>query len=218
MQINFNSYPLEVRRENKYLHQALGSEHNKPRYQWAFSDDLMMPMVLLENGKQIYDYHCACGVNVSVHSADCQFSVPRARWEMRNLAYNMKSVWVLVKWTPPEAEKEDWEAVFGSMPYPEGGYYIPVSAKNHCVFIPGGDMPYRETSEMFVAAVRKHAQKTPKQHIDDIRAAWDKTSESTKEEWRQKFKDAFPVHEGFPGKKENWSAGGVGESPVLVTK
>lgn len=215
MQINFDSYPAEVRKQNRYLREALGSEENHARYQWAWSGDLVMPMVLMDDESHvIYDYHCACGVNVSVHSAECTFSVPRARWEIRNLAFGIEQSWVFVRWQWPECQKDVWEAHYGSLPYPEGGYFIPVSDGVKCIWVK--DIPYRQTSELMVAAVREHQKKTAKQHAQAIRDRWDAGSVARRERLIEQFKEAFPVHEGFPGKKENWSQGGIGESPVLA--
>lgn len=216
MQILFESYPKEVRSENRYLLSALGSEYGHPRYQWAWAADLMMPMVLMDEKSQfIYDYHCACGINASVHSATCQFTLPRKRWEMRNIAFNMTNAWVFVTWRPPECTKDDWESEFGSVPYPEGGYFIPVSSRTNCVHIPGGAIPLRETSQACVASIRQHAKKSAKQHTQDIADGWAQEKKDRRANRIIEFKDAFPVHEGFAGKKENWSHGGTGESPVL---
>ncbi len=218
MQINFDSYRASIRKENKYLREALGSEEGHPRYQWAFSNDLMMPMIVLdEQSHIIYDYHCACGVNITVHTDErCNWTVRRARWEMRNLAFGMKDVWVMTKWKAPEVEQAVWEEHYGSVPYPQGGYFVPVSAKQHCLYIPGGSEPFRETSEMVVQAIRKHFKKTAKEHARDIADNWDKLDAQKQIEWLDRIKNVALVHEGFPGKKENWSAGGIGESPALA--
>lgn len=217
MQINFNSYPREVQRENKYLRQALGVDQGNPRYQWAWAGDLNMPIVLLdENSKIIYDYHCACGINVSVHSATCAWTVPRARWEMRNIAFRMDNEWIFVKWSPPESSREDWESTFGSIPYPEGGYFKPVSNGEICIHI--SSIPYRQTTELIVSRVREHFKKSGREHAQDILNKWDKMDAERIARNTMRFKDAFPVHEGFPGKKENWSHGGVGDSPNLASK
>lgn len=217
MHIPFDSYPRAVRKENKYLLEALGSEHGNARYSWAWSGDLMMPTIMMdEESKVLYDFHCACGINASVHAATCNFSVPRAKWEMRNLLATVRNQWVLVKWRAPEADREAWEETFGSVPYPDGGYYMPVSTKTECIHFP--QAPDRIMSQLIVSMVREHFSRTAKARTQDIKDNWDRMDKERFMRNVDRFKDAFPVHEGFPGKKENWSHGGVGESPVLVTK
>lgn len=219
MQIRFESYPAEVRRENKYLWQALGSDQGRPRYQWAFSDDLNMPLPVMKEGGEVeYDFHCACGVNTSVHSANCNWSTPRMKWTLTNIAFGLNGVWVFVKWKAPEETREDWERIYGSYPYPEGGYYTPVGDLVRCIHIPGGDMPLHSTSEYVVQATREHLKKSAKEHTKAISDRWDRMDKEKRLEREYMFKNAAVPHEGFAGKKENWSAGGIGDSPVLVTK
>ena len=214
MYINFDNYAPEIRKENRYLRQALGSEEGHARYQWAWAADLMMPMVIMDDqNRVIYDYYCACGRNVSIHEASCKFTAPAPKWAMRNLAFGLLNKWVFVKWSPPEADREDWHACYGSLPYPEGGYYVPVSAKQHCIAV--DEYPFRQSSERIVQEIRKHSRKTAKQHCQDIVDKWNRLDAERKRNLKMRFIDLFPVHEGFPGKKENWSAGGTGESPVL---
>lgn len=213
MNIPFQTYPRAVKSENRRLKEILGYREGYPWYQWAWSEDLWMPTIKVDElGQPIYDYHCACGVNVSVHSATCSFTAPKPAWEMIKLVNNMKDKWVLCVWVRPEFSPSEWEHFFGGSPYPENGYYFPVGTATQCIATIG--IPERATTDECARHIKEHFSVSAKER-----------SRKTKENWKQKdiarrrvyeimVRDAFPVHEGFPGAKENWSAGGIGPSPV----
>lgn len=208
------SYPSAIRRENEYLARELGNEHGKPRYQWAWSEDLQMPMVMLdEESKTILDYHCFCGVNVAVHSAACKFTVPRKRWQMRKLAPNKHDQWILCRWMPPEASRDDWESMFGTTPYPTEGHLVPVGDPEKCIALAPGQVPYRQSSELIVCHIKEHFTKTGAQRNKELEDHWIDREAKKKEDLRLQCIDAFPVHTGFPGDREEWSHGGMPDVP-----
>ncbi len=214
MQIPFDTYPTAVKSENKWLRRSLGVVCEHPRYQWAWSEDLLMPMVVLADfGAVEMDYHCVCGVNVSIHNSSCNFTAPRPKWEMRKLTMAMKNKWVMTCWKRPEATQADWERLFGGTPYPAGGYYSPVGTATQCLAV--HSVPFRQTSEAIAKAIKEHFSKTSKQRNQDTRDNWDRMDAEKIALYKDMLTNAFPVHSGKPGQKEDWSAGGIGPSPVV---
>jgi hypothetical protein len=208
------SYPLSVRRENELLARELGYEFGNQRYCWAWSEDLVMPMIMLTEENRIeYDYHCACGINVSAHNAACEFSVPRAKWEMRKLAPRLQDQWVMCRWMKPECAQADWEHMFGSVPYPAGGYRVPIGDTGKTIALKPGQTPYRQTTELIIRHIKEHFTKTGKQRNEETRDNWKANEIKQEEEYRLRCIDAFPVHTGFPGDKEEWSQGGMPDVP-----
>lgn len=213
--------PLSVSRENELLARELGYEYGHPRYKWVHSSSLTMPMVITDDttGAVLYDYHCICGIGVSVHRVDCKFTLPKPRWEMRNLVPESDDQWILCRWLPPGFDKEEWESTFGGVPYPASGYFFPVGDPQKCIKLPSGQVPFRPTTELCIAAIKEHFSKTARQRSAEQREKWDKNSEHFREETRLRCIDAFPVHEGYPGEKHGWSHGGLPEveSPNVRT-
>lgn len=210
---------FSIRRENDYLRQELGSEHGQQRYRWAWSADLLMPMILVDDdGKIIYDYICGCGKNLAVHAADCTtFTLPKAQWEVRSLVPRLKDQWVLCRWQAPEASRDDWDSSFPGQPYPTSGYLIPVGDAEKCVCIPAGQIPYRATTDLCIQSLRDHFSKTGAQRNAETKEKWAADEEKELATLELRCKDAFPVHEGWPGEKHEWSHGGMPEvdSPNL---
>jgi hypothetical protein len=210
--------PLSVQRENRLLATELGYEEGHPRYQWVHSSRLERPMVMIDDAsKIIFDYHCRCGINQSVHSAECKFSVPRPKWEMRNLVPDADDQYILCRWIKPEASRDDWESMFGGFPYPAAGDWFPVGDPEKCIKLPSGQVPMRGTTEACISAIKDHFSRSAAQRSKDQMEKWDHNTEHLREDLRLKCIDAFPVHEGFPGEKHGWSHGGDPntESPNL---
>lgn len=206
--------PLSVIRENEYLRKQLGSEHGHQRYQWAWSGDLNVPMAMMDDeGKPIYDYICPCGKNQRVHSAECTLTVPRQRWETRSLVPTLGNQWVLCSWQPPEASRDEWAANFPGQPYPSGGYLIPIGDPQKCICIPSGQVPYRPTTDLCIAAIREHFTKTGAQRSAETKDRWAENEKKELATLESRCKDAFPVHTGWPGEKHEWSHGGLPEAP-----
>lgn len=202
--------PYSIRRENDYLRQELGVSSGHPRYQWKWGGELDMPMILVDDaGKIIYDYFCRCGKNVSVHAAECNWTTPRPQWEMRSLVPNRQDQWILCSWQAPEASRDDWEAAFAGQPYPSDGYLIPVGDAEKCVCVPPGQVPYRATTDLCIQSIREHFTKTGAQRSAETKEKWAANEEKELATLELRCKDAFPVHEGWPGDKNNWSAGGM---------
>ncbi len=180
----------------------------------------MMPMILCDDeGKIVYDYVCGCGKNLSVHSATCTtFTLPKAQWEVRSLVPTLKDQWVLCRWQAPEASRDDWESSFPGQPYPTSGYLIPVGDAEKCVCIPYGQVPYRVTTNLCIESIRQHFKKTGKQYNKETKDRWADDDVAIREQYRLRCLDAFPVHEGFPGEKHEWSHGGMPDvaSPNLI--
>lgn len=216
MYVPFNTYSKAVKKENLYLLHALGSIEGRAKYQWAWSEDLQLPMVGIDDeGHIVYDYHCICGVNRTVHSAVCNFTTPHPKWALRPVLDTMRGRWVLVRWSPPEVPQDEWEACFGGIPYPEGGYFKPVGTATQCIAVFGE--PFHQTTQEVVAKIREHFSITEKQRNDETRQRWAEADRKKREEHIQRFTDAFPVHTGYAGKKEEWSGqAGLGESPTLL--
>lgn len=212
--------PRAVREENEYLRGQLGMEHGYARYQWAWSSDLTMPMVMVDaNGKPELDFFCGCGKNVNVHRGDCRtFSIPKTRWEVRNFCPEILEQWVLCRWQPPEASRDDWANMFPGHPYPASGYLIPVGDKEKVIRIPSGQVPFRATSEEVVRAVKSHEENRVQDYVRQVKEKQKAHEEKYADNLLMRIKDRFPVHEGFPGKKENWSHGGMPEAPSPVLR
>ena len=212
-------YPKAVRRENDLIRQELGSEHGHARYQWAWSGEMEMPMVVVdpETGELEYDYICGCGVNRNVHDPSCNsLTVVQPKWEVRNVVPTLHNQWVFARWVAPEMSRDRWERVF-NIPYPEGGYLVPVGDLMQCLALRAGEIPSRDTTLTLIGAVREHFSVSARQRAIDTKNGWDRRHEAKREELLLKFKDIAPVHMGFPGEKNDWSAGGDPgvESPAL---
>lgn len=215
-------YPLSVRRENELLRRELGTDHGHARYQWAWSDNMLMPLAVIdvETGQPQYDYVCGCGVNRAVHDPTCKtLSVPRLKWEITNIVPTLDRQWVLARWVAPEMSKRNWERVF-SLPYPELGYMVPVGDAMQCLALHPGETPTRATTELMIRAVKEHFSKSARQRTRETRDAWDERDVRKREDLRLQCIDRFPVHMGWPGEKNDWSAGGDPntDSPALRTK
>lgn len=213
--------PLSVIRENDLLRKELGTQDGHPRYKWLHSSHLMMPMVIMDDwGNVEYDFHCRCGIGISVHSPDCNWSQARPKWEMRRLVPDADDQYVLCRWLPPGFDRDEWESTFGGVPYPAAGYFSPVGDPQKCIKLAPGQVPLRPTTEMCIAAIKEHFSKTAQQRSKDQKDQWAQNTEKLREEIRLKCVDAFPVHEGFPGEKHGWSHGGdpATESPNARSK
>lgn len=80
-----------IARQNRILASELGS---KPLHAWKYSEDLVWPMQELDDaGQPVYDYRCACGVNVSVHAASCLLTVPTPRYIQRKVSLRLSNQW-----------------------------------------------------------------------------------------------------------------------------
>lgn len=211
-------YPLSVQRENDYLRRELGSEHGHQRYQWGWSEDIAMPMVTIDDEGQIqYDYHCGCGVNVTIHLASCQtLTIPKPKWDIQKLVPGLSNQWVMCRWLRPEMSRENWVATF-NVPYPETGYLIPVGDLVKCIALNGDQVPTRVTTELVIRHIKEHFSVSAKERERETKDWWDERDAAKREDYRAKIKDAAPVGMGWPGEKNDFSAGGdqTLESPTL---
>ena len=122
-------------RKIAFLNRLLGSElgtnrYGEPLYTWQFADSLMHPMQKLDpaTGHPQYNYRCACGLNMQVHSAACTLTVPEPIYVTRRLCPHLHNQWVACIWCDP-GSPEEWAKEFGSRwKYPERGYLCPTNA------------------------------------------------------------------------------------------
>lgn len=206
--------PLSVKRENEYLRQELGAEEGYPRYQWSWSEDLLMPMVMIDDeGKVEYDYFCRCGKNVSVHSAECSWTTPKPKWEHRKLCPNQSHQWVLTKWVKPEASRDDWEATFGGVPYPARGYQVPVGDYEKCVALKSGEVPLRATTQLVIMAIRDHWERL-KDLSNEKREEWNRRDREKWQAYYEAAKEAIPPH--FVGDAWKGYEKSFAESPSII--
>lgn len=114
------------------------------KFKWQWSTDLYDIVPLHDaNGNIQYNFHCSCGKNVRVHSADCNdVIVPitvmhRMQLVDTNGPYaSYPNMWMLCRWEAPPL-KSDWIDSMGTdADYPSTGSYRPVSVGPVCVVIP----------------------------------------------------------------------------------
>lgn len=200
---------------NRRLETELGSESGLGRYRWIWSEDdlLTSPMVLVDDDKNVrLDYVCGCGRNVWVHMPGCKtLTVPLPRCAVRKVAPDLINQWVLCRWVEPPPPHL-W--IFDE-PYPRHGQYTPYSDGTKTIALAMNTPPTLELTVQIIALQKERDTWTEQQVRDRQMAALARGEARRKENLYHRVRDLVPVHEGFPGKKENWSAGGIGNSPRL---
>lgn len=211
----------EVEMQNRLLRRELGSIDGNPCFQWRHWTEMFVPAIIVnKDGTIRRHFHCACGVDKIVHEPNCRsLVIPVAEWELRPLISRMDPEgyareWIMAIWQPARASRTSWEDLFGgAVPYPSSGWYVPMSDSRKVVAT--REVPYRSTTEAFIRLVRGDRSTTSQQKEDVLLQQEEREKQSRLRELECRYADAFTVHEGRPGEKANWSAGGVGESPLL---
>lgn len=232
-----NSQIRELKRANLLLAQDLGSTHGSlPNFQWAFSephkyDDLPgcpLPRMwyfapdMDVDGNPIYDFHCRCGVNATIHLAECNFIAPQVRMVELRTCLQIHDAWILTRWIPPPT-RDAWQSVYGSqVNYLPEGRYIPMGFQNEKGFpirirIPESNPPTVEHSKMVIAALRESNKALDREalaaerqrlddrdwvrrHPDEVPPAGSKVSENA-----AKIRELLPTYLHVPGKKDGVS-------------
>lgn len=147
-------YPLSVRRENDYLASTFGYRDAHPRFQWRWGEDLTaIAPVLDDAGKQVYDYHCACGINVMVHTDPrCNWSTPAPRAEKICIVPRYAQQWVMATWAPD--------------PYL---CYMPVGDPEKTLAIVPDQRPSHDDTLLIIAALIEHFSKSPVERISELK-------------------------------------------------
>ena len=216
----------QVAEINARLASDLGYQCGKQRYRWIWSeaDELMSPMVEMQDGQPVMDHHCACGVNVRVHGAGCAFTWATPRTVKKKTAAWFVDQWVLCRWLEPTPEHK-WVQDL-PIPHRPNGYYVPVSdlRKDGTGFmyiaLPQGVVPTMADAARIVRAIQKHESMTPRDVDYEYIRRMEQYKKQTKAELAADMVDAMPVRGEDPGGKGTWSAGGdpTTESPVLRPK
>ena len=219
----------------------LTSAPSTPFLQWCFSepgvwDHICPPLWFIApemdaDGNPVYDYRCRCGVNVAVHSPDCQsLTIPITRMARTKTAPLIENSWVLCRWNPPPP-LESWLEEYGTVSgYPHQGRYLPVSSNNKVISLPAETPPFPETSNLVIQMFKEHEAIAPKtlEEIASIQAQRDYVMPlrpdggpdhgagappgSRFSSLQQQFKDKMT----FPGPKIYQP--GVGENPATKPK
>lgn len=205
--------------QNEILRQELGEFEGYQLYKWIYSEELLLPMVILDNdGEPERDFKCVCGLNVRVHQPGCYITIRVSRAELRKIAPDISHQWILCCWVPPEASEHDWECTFqGQFPYPSNGYYLPVSHNGVTLTLKGGAAPVMEVTRECIKYIKAHRERTSKQWEQDFLEDSAKAEARTDQIRNDRIRDRISVtHLGKPGEKSDWlPQGGIGESPTL---
>lgn len=212
----------QVKKQNELLRRELGtSPTGMGLYQWIFSEDpkLTVPMVLMTRDNPpriIRDNHCICGVNVEIHFPGCKLTIPRPRWVRRRILLHNRNQWIFCKWVPPPSRK-DWEESFGGdLPWPSEGNYLPVGDARKVISIVEGQEPFLQTTEMMIREIKELRSLSPQER----KVKWEREDEEREKEklsqLMDKVGDAFTFNLSEPGKKTDFSFGGIGASPHLA--
>lgn len=193
-----------------------------PLYQWIHSEspDFMRAMRVVDDAHQPQmNYRCPCGLNVSVHSAECvagALIVAEPAWEIRKTDPSLVDQWVLCCRQAPPPEHE-WAKMFGTMlQYPKNGTWAPVQTETHTMAMPKGNLP-GENFCMALIRARQRTREIPVSKLDsEYTAAEEKKDTTRRQNIRHRIKDALPVNPN-PGKRGgSISWGGIGDNRVTV--
>jgi hypothetical protein len=148
------------------------------KFKWCWSSDLWALVPALDdNGNQRFEFTCDCGVDVQVHSVNCN-GLTEARVLMEKAwmiepygpLASYPHMWVLCRWNPPPSLSA-WKSSMGTdVDYPATGRYLPVS--NDCSVVV---IPPRATPKEHVMIARLTVHKLRENY-----EKW-KLAESTKE-------------------------------------
>jgi hypothetical protein len=188
---------------NRMLLAELGQN---PLYRWIHSEsaDFKRAMRSMnDDGTPVWDYRCPCGLNVSVHSAECvagRLVIAEPRWEIRKTDPTMEDQWVLCSLQYPMSPRE-WLETFGTrLPYPKNGSWAPVETETRTVAMPPGTVP----GEIFNMALIRARQRSREIKASDIANAFEsreqKKDQKRQENIRERISDALPVSPD-PGKR-----------------
>jgi hypothetical protein len=221
------------------------SAPSTPYLQWCFSepdryDHICPPLWFISwdsdlDGNPVYDYHCACGINRTVHTPDCQsFVIPKIRMTKVKSAPLLESCWVLCRWIPPPPES-DWMEIYHSLEnYPRQGRYIPVSTGGRVMTLPEANPPLPEASECVIRMFREWDERrkvfreeaesrqmlkdwTPPRRSDgtpDLNLAKEAPANSKFANTAYALKSAMTQFGQLPGKKSHVSWGGLDSAPT----
>lgn len=153
-------------------------------FMWKWSEELfsVIPQYEMKPDGEVgpvYEYRCRCGVDVTVHSADCAATIAKVKMQRVKTCglggefESYSNVWLLCVWREPPT-KEEWINSMGTdEDYPSNGRYLPVHRGPMCVAMPRETPPelYEELSRRVVHLMRDHAQSWRDQIDKDIEHA-----------------------------------------------
>jgi hypothetical protein len=195
------SIERHMRKVNRLLLAELGEN---PLYQWIYSEspEFKRAMRLMnDDGTPQFNFRCPCGLNVSVHSAECvagQLVVAEPAWEIRKTDPMLENQWVLCCLQIPMSEIE-WTRTFGTrLPYPKNGTWAPVETETHVVAMPPDTLPGENFTLAICNARRRSREIKAKDIANAFEAREQKKDERRQETIRERIIDCLPVNP-FPG-------------------
>ena len=209
-----------IRKLNRTLIAELGEN---PPYQWIYSEspEFMRPMRAMdEDGNLKWNYRCPCGLNKTVHSAECvagALMVVEPAWEARKVDITMHNQWVLCCLQVPMPEAE-WLQTFGSrLPCPVNGSWAPVCTETRTVAMAPEALPGENFNMAVIRGRQRSRQITEKEIANATMERDKKKDEKRKTKIRERLFDCLPVNPN-PGSKHMATTsfgGGFGPSPEL---
>jgi len=202
--------PFKLARLNKILKTELGED---PLYCWLHtrSPKWRRPVEVWDQSasppRPIYDYHCACGKNVSIHKPSCKsLSAAMPRYEMAhvfealpNMRHYIEQDAYLIG-VRQFYSVESWRLNYGSMPYSSHLYWhATIDGHGGPIITKPGRTPNESVTYAVIHMVREHRSYNFSQLADEWEAAEEKRHLDNRNEIRDTLNE-FKGLRPFPGK------------------